>query len=359
MLLSIPTSTIKGLKHSLFSKPHSTTSSTYNCKRHHGWPDLFPRRGRTSRCDVGWICGTSALDNITTKLTSVRDWEKSITVRVGPTSDHSTAKNFTVHEDKIRLQSPFFEAALGREWKEAEERLVSLPEHEPDAFRLYLGWLYQKKIFVASVSLEKKLECVILRGLLCHGYLLGVYIQDDDFQDAMMDAIIHITVSAGYFFASDLKSLYTCTLDPSPIRRFMIDTIIYASGDTIVQVQDRIRTTDLGEEALRDIICAQMDLKASDTSSWLQAPFFKDTCHYHVHGAEKPCYKIKYKITGVAKYTLPWTSPDGPNPLEGQLEHVSYSGKYIPETSLNHLANLIAEELFWGIGTTQYTTSQQ
>lgn len=46
-------------------------------------------------------------------------------------------QKFVVHEDLIRARSPFFEAALGRDWKEASEKLVPLPDDSPDAFAIY------------------------------------------------------------------------------------------------------------------------------------------------------------------------------------------------------------------------------
>ena len=51
-------------------------------------------------------------------------------------------KQFTVYESLISSNSAFFANALGRDWKEARERVVPLPENEPEVFRLYLTYLY-------------------------------------------------------------------------------------------------------------------------------------------------------------------------------------------------------------------------
>lgn len=51
-------------------------------------------------------------------------------------------KQFTVYESLITSNSAFFANALGHDWKEAQERVVPLPENEPEVFRLYLTYLY-------------------------------------------------------------------------------------------------------------------------------------------------------------------------------------------------------------------------
>lgn len=55
-------------------------------------------------------------------------------------------QEFLIHESVIRSESPFFEAVLSRDWKEAKEKLVSLPQAAPDAFRIYVDWMYSRRI---------------------------------------------------------------------------------------------------------------------------------------------------------------------------------------------------------------------
>jgi hypothetical protein len=64
---------------------------------------------------------------------------KVIVVRVGTEPKHN---DFSVHENLIRLSSPFFEAVLSREWEESKERVVKLPGCNPHAFCVYIHWLY-------------------------------------------------------------------------------------------------------------------------------------------------------------------------------------------------------------------------
>jgi hypothetical protein len=56
-------------------------------------------------------------------------------------------KQFIVYESLITSNSAFFASALGHDWKEAHERVVPLPENEPEVFRLYLTYLYVSDCF--------------------------------------------------------------------------------------------------------------------------------------------------------------------------------------------------------------------
>lgn len=51
-------------------------------------------------------------------------------------------QRFTVHQDVICTQSGFFKAACAHGWKEAEEKIVRLPEVEAAFFEAYLERLY-------------------------------------------------------------------------------------------------------------------------------------------------------------------------------------------------------------------------
>lgn len=63
-------------------------------------------------------------------------------------------EDFTVHEALIRKESPFFEAAMARDWKEASTRLVIMEEDTPDVFRLYINWIYTHRIYIEPLPTQ-------------------------------------------------------------------------------------------------------------------------------------------------------------------------------------------------------------
>lgn len=56
----------------------------------------------------------------------------------------SSAEPFIVHEGLLLGTSDFFAAALGRNRKEAEEKLVRLEDVHPYFFAMYFDWLYNE-----------------------------------------------------------------------------------------------------------------------------------------------------------------------------------------------------------------------
>ncbi|KAF2704179.1 hypothetical protein K504DRAFT_159633 [Pleomassaria siparia CBS 279.74] len=55
-------------------------------------------------------------------------------------------KNFTVHENIICARSSFFRTCMNGDWKEFEDRVVKLPEDNPEAVELYIQSLYTGNI---------------------------------------------------------------------------------------------------------------------------------------------------------------------------------------------------------------------
>jgi hypothetical protein len=52
----------------------------------------------------------------------------------------------------------FFKAALGRGWAEGRNKLVKLPETEPEVFEAYVHWSYTLKIDVSGIRISKEEE---------------------------------------------------------------------------------------------------------------------------------------------------------------------------------------------------------
>jgi hypothetical protein len=94
-----------------------------------------------------------------------------------------------VHEDILCKGSPFFASACKEEWKQGREHYIPLKGDEPSIVDLYLQWIYTGRIF-SRPSDEGGPEGEGELGILVEGYIFGEKVQNGDFKDAVVDAIV-------------------------------------------------------------------------------------------------------------------------------------------------------------------------
>lgn len=119
------------------------------------------------------------------------DFGEDATVLVG-----ADEKRFTAHRDILLRSSTFFRSALTNAgWREAQEKIVRLPEHDAASFTLYLHWLYNKRTDLLDSSdgrlttnheevEEQQADSRYQRLVDC--YALGSYLGDDKFCDTLI-----------------------------------------------------------------------------------------------------------------------------------------------------------------------------
>jgi hypothetical protein len=102
-----------------------------------------------------------------------------------------STRDFCIHEALLTARSKFFEKAMGKGWKEAEEKLVKLPEDDPDIFALYEQVIYTGRIPLVEVTGERVTKCGI-PGVSCqvpnscaqeYTSLSGLYVLAEKLQD--------------------------------------------------------------------------------------------------------------------------------------------------------------------------------
>jgi len=98
---------------------------------------------------------------------------ESFTVCVG-----KEAKQFVVIQSIATRSSKFFQAAISRDWKEAREKRVMLPETEIEVFEGYLQWLYTSHITIT----DWKQDYFQMANL----YVLGDFLDDVTFRNAIL-----------------------------------------------------------------------------------------------------------------------------------------------------------------------------
>lgn len=222
-----------------------------------------------------------------------------ISVRVGKEPSH---QDFTVHESLIRKSSPFFEAALGRDWLESEQRILRLPDYTPKVFRLYTQWLYTGRLHTA-VPIQgsgNKWNAKLAEYLnLMSGCLFGQYIHDVPYQDSLVDTIIELEeknpLKKGYLWHMMVaKYIWEETCEASPLRKLLTDISVWNADCASLDIFDSKYTEKIEEISQRfmfEVLRGAMKRHESDNSL---SPFQPgtSTCQYHSHG-DNPCYKDK------------------------------------------------------------------
>ncbi|KAF2667989.1 hypothetical protein BT63DRAFT_426837 [Microthyrium microscopicum] len=105
-------------------------------------------------------------------------------------------KKFTIHADRLSASSEFFKRLLNSSSKgflENATNEVRLPEHSPEVFELYAQFLYAGQIYSdpGKTALDKNNNSHALEtNLLIDAITLADYLQDDEFHNAAIDALI-------------------------------------------------------------------------------------------------------------------------------------------------------------------------
>ncbi|QPG93801.1 hypothetical protein C2857_002715 [Epichloe festucae Fl1] len=215
---------------------------------------------------------------------------RSLEVIVGETSFH-------VNEKLICAASPFFDTAFGGEWNESKTRSIELTEHDAQVFRTYMHWLYLDKLAVRNdapgfVGNEEYIH-------LAKAYVLGDFLSDGQFKDAVMDAILEkstTTASDGrtwYPVGPVIRHIYDNTLGCSEARKLLVD--IYTLNGHGAWLQVWADPDDLPKEFLLDLAVALLDKRSRPKPA---TPL--DPCRYHQHKPNQTCYKNRKRTKEAA-----------------------------------------------------------
>jgi len=216
---------------------------------------------------------------------------KPIVVRVG--SDMHGKQEFYIHETLLRASSGLFDSALKTEWKEGQEAAVHIPHYKPAIFGLWLKFLYTGRIYMAEEDMDGKprpkltdrAEFATWRDL----YALGDYIRDNDFKDALIDAMIDFISVVPVYPASLASYIYPYSISSSTHRAFAVDIFVNLWGREGFNVH-KGHPPQFLEDALKAIgPNLHLGIKTKTAEAWFK---IGEECKYHDHG-DKPCYRTK------------------------------------------------------------------
>ncbi|KAL1602644.1 hypothetical protein SLS60_006061 [Paraconiothyrium brasiliense] len=159
-----------------------------------------------------------------------------VKVNVGKDSDKQT---FFIHPHRLTQRSLFFKNALAANWKEAEDRVIYLPEDDPSIFFRYLDYLYTGKMSVKSTdpdTLNDGKAAVAEQLMTCRIYVFADKVQDMRCRnDAIkfMTAVVKEKRTEKNWFApgpSCIEFIYNETVPNSPMRRLVVEFYVYNVG---------------------------------------------------------------------------------------------------------------------------------
>lgn len=196
-----------------------------------------------------------------------------------------------MHEELARKQSAFFEAAFGRDWKEAKEKMFPLLDDTPDTFRIYFHWAYSRRIFCEPMHIFKDETIRAHHNLLIRTYILGDKLQDSDFQDAIMDVFIACCRENSIWPIRHMSFVFKNTLDNSPLCSFLVDSLVFVSyASESTPWHDPIFRSCFNEDALFAMVAKLMENKQTGVAK-ISGPWVNSRCVYHIHKSDRPCYR--------------------------------------------------------------------
>ncbi|KAK4897823.1 hypothetical protein LTR27_004595 [Elasticomyces elasticus] len=142
------------------------------------------------------------------------------TVLVGPEEE-----KFMLHASIAIKHSKFFNAACNGGFKEAEDKIVRLPETAPATFRAYLQWAYSGGVVVVDEEeLKADVEGQNCRWRLAMLYVLASFLADTPLQNKVIDEYIGSLRSVTYGIGPcGVVFAYEHTPAGSSLRRLLVE----------------------------------------------------------------------------------------------------------------------------------------
>ena len=192
-------------------------------------------------------------------------------------------QQFIVHENVIKPRSEFVRLALSKEWKEAKERTIPLPDEESATFELYQHWVYFNHI---PMDGQPSADRGKHYNLLTKAYILGEKLLDPHFKDAIIDCLIERLRTTLTFDVRLTNLIYEHTPEKSPLRRLLQDIYIWCGNAT--WLDEQVLGEFVNADFAVDLSKRQMSFWGGQRPDWV--PFMESTCSYHEHVAGV-CYR--------------------------------------------------------------------
>ena len=139
-------------------------------------------------------------------------------MRVGRGQD---LESWSLHRSLLTHHSPHFATGLTETPRGSRLHTIKLPEDDPDAFALFVQWLYTGRI----AARRDKLPAVV-----CHAWVLGEKLQCPAFQDRVMCRLLACHVSEA-LNEETVQLIYEISPAGSLLRAFAVDQFFWNRGE--------------------------------------------------------------------------------------------------------------------------------
>lgn len=190
----------------------------------------------------------------------------------------SQEKRFAVYKELLCEHSEFCRAACGREWKEGQEDTIYLPEARPDAFNLYIHWLYTGTVDTTLMTEPEVPPGTVARhpahSNLAKVFVLGNFLGDIAFCNCLIDCILQKLDKGGIPPSPQtLSYVWRQTSKGSRFQLLFFDLFAALVNHTIFETKLTQYPPDLVVDlAIRFV-----------RGGGRMCPKFKDRCRYHTH----------------------------------------------------------------------------
>lgn len=130
---------------------------------------------------------------------------------------------FRVHRDLLCDESPFFKAAFAKEFKEASEGILDLPEDDVDTFDRFIQWMYSGE-YGLSGGFETHAEADERYNQLARLYILADKLQVPRLKNDVVNKFFEVKVKARCVpRCSTVSYIFKNSLNSSLLRKLMVD----------------------------------------------------------------------------------------------------------------------------------------
>lgn len=188
---------------------------------------------------------------------------------------HSELISFT----QLCAASPFFEAALKNDWREAQEGIVRLPEDDAEAFEDFVRYLYQGKVTLDIAPEEFNSFSPAFEAYILLDKLGATRIKNQLITELIREQLLKRSAPS----CPTVQIAYR-TQEGSAIRRLAVDSYVWKADPSYVKETNNRKWLLMVPEFGLDIAIGY----AHRLNNSAKNPFtLENRCAYHDHTAKE------------------------------------------------------------------------